>query len=56
MLFLDGGVLPHQRGGRLGHLLRVRGRIITKAAAVPLGVDHDLLGWQLTQARRGCFP
>jgi hypothetical protein len=28
MLFLDGGVLPHQRSGRLGHLLRVRGRII----------------------------
>src|SRR5438132_7409027 len=34
-LFLDGGVLPHQRGGRLGHLLRVRARIITNGAAVP---------------------
>ena len=29
MFLLDGGVLPHQRSGRLGHLLRVRARIIT---------------------------
>ena len=33
MLFLDGGILPHQRSGRLGHLWRVRGRIITKEIA-----------------------
>src|SRR5579863_141770 len=29
MFLLDGGVLPHQRRGRLGHLRRLRGRIIT---------------------------
>ena len=33
MLFLDGGILPHQRRGRLGHFGGVRGRIITKGSA-----------------------
>src|SRR5207244_9863956 len=32
MVLLDGGILPHQRGGRLAHLLRVRARIITNVA------------------------
>ena len=31
MLLLDGGILPHQRGGRLGHFNGLRARIITKA-------------------------
>ena len=31
VLLFDGGILPHQRGGRLGHFNGVRGRIITKA-------------------------
>ena len=35
MFFFDGGILPHQRSGRLGHLGGLR-RIITKRAAVLL--------------------
>ena len=34
MLLLDGGILPHQRRGRLGHFSGLRGRIITKAVAL----------------------
>src|SRR5208282_154930 len=33
MLFLDGGILPHQRCGRLGHCWGIRGRIITNGNA-----------------------
>jgi hypothetical protein len=32
MLFLDGGILPHQRGGRLSHFKGLRARIITNDA------------------------
>ncbi len=34
MFFLDGGILPHQRSGRLAHLWRVRARIITNDAVI----------------------
>jgi hypothetical protein len=34
MLLFDGGILPHQRGGRLGHFNGVRARIITKAGVI----------------------
>ncbi len=34
MLLLDGGILPHQRRGRLGHFSGLRARIITKAVAL----------------------
>ncbi len=34
MLLFDGGILPHQRGGRLGHFNGVRARIITKAVMI----------------------
>jgi hypothetical protein len=32
MLLLDGGILPHQRGGRLSHFKGLRARIITNDA------------------------
>ena len=41
MLLLDGGILPHQRGGRLGHFNGLRARIITKAA-LPFCADNHI--------------
>src|ERR1700719_5212093 len=53
MFFLDGGILPHQRSGRLGHLDGLR-RIITKRAVVLLPHFAYAIGKVLHQIAVDC--